>query len=91
MALAKTIILEDVNYDRYIFKIYDENKKLVGLNYVQGIGDLDMSYSENNPILFGFYEKAKELYGKKWKSIEVIREAIAMYMRETDELYTDEK
>lgn len=91
MALSKTVILEDVSNDRYIFKIYDENKKLVGLNYVQGIGDLDMSFSTNDETLFKFYNEVNKIYCEKWKKIEIIREAIGQYILMTDELYTDEK
>lgn len=52
----KTIfrIIEQVDYDRYVF-LTEQDGKVIGINYHQGIGDLDNDYYEADPLLTSIY------------------------------------
>jgi hypothetical protein len=53
----KTIfrIIEQTDYDRYVF-LTEQDGKIVGLNYHQGIGDLHPDYYEADNLLTSIYE-----------------------------------
>lgn len=53
----KTIfrIIEQVDYDRYVF-LTEQDNKVIGINYHQGIGDLHPDYYEADPLLTSIYE-----------------------------------
>jgi len=48
-------ILEDAEHDRYLIFMYSEKGNICGVNYHHGLGDLDVSYFENDPKLFKIY------------------------------------
>jgi hypothetical protein len=53
----KTIfrIIEQTDYDRYVF-LTEQDGKVIGINYHQGIGDLHPDYYEADPLLTSIYQ-----------------------------------
>jgi hypothetical protein len=69
-------ILEDAEYDRYLIFMYGENGSICGVNYHHGLGDLDVSYLENDPKLLKIY--LQRMGGKAMEDtrVSVMRESI---------------
>ncbi len=68
-------ILEDTEYDRYLILIY-ENEQLSGMNYHHGLGDLDVSYMENDPKLLKIYLERMKGCGHDDSKLSIMRDSI---------------
>lgn len=79
--LIKKVILQQ-DFDRYVFLTYD-NDEIVGLNFHQGINEIDYYFASPCPHLTEIYKRLT--YGNqeyKNKSWEIrVNKAIANYIR----------
>ena len=77
--MNKTIlkVVEQNHYDRYVFLTY-HNEQIIGLNFHQGIGEIDYSFSAPCPKLTEIFDR----YGSKYSHLdwdEKVNMAIDLY------------
>ena len=70
-------VFEIQSYDRYIFVTF-ENDRVVGINFHQGIGDLDYTnFSTPNKIITAIYN---DLCGDREASVHLYNESCERYL-----------
>lgn len=59
--MEKNIIIVDKDYDRYVFVFYKDDK-VVGLNFHQGLSDIDMNFNKPCTHLTELYRRLGSKY-----------------------------
>lgn len=71
------------DWDRVIFVHFNKNKEVVGINFHQGVDDIQMSYAESDPQLFNiflYFKKRAEKKGINYKELDLVEKAIKLHV-----------